>query len=134
MNRTALDVVEPSEGHAPLAVASRSGENLPVVDVEQESEHLHLWFVGEVSRGEPTTIEGTDDRRTTDKEAIVEVDGDGVGSTDAEGRSTVTEPTGEDSLEVGAEHELGEARIEFDVCGATPDPTETSEPTAVTDA
>lgn len=60
MNRTALGLVEPSEGHDHLPDASHPGVNLPCVPVEQESEHLHLRFVGEVSRGEPATIEGMD--------------------------------------------------------------------------
>lgn len=60
MIRTALGVVETAEGYVPRPDASHPGVNLPCVPVEQESEHLHLRFVGEVSRGEPATIEGMD--------------------------------------------------------------------------
>ena len=108
---------------------SESGTNVPFVDIEQEGENMHIRFVGDVTRGEEATIEVTDNQGNPVEGATVEVNGEDVAVTDADGRATFTVPSDDDELEVIVEHDIGEASIEYDFGDSadTPDATETPE-------
>lgn len=123
-----LGVARTDDGYVLLPQANQSGMNIPFVAVELEATNLHLRFVSEVTRGQETTIEVTDNRGNPVQGAVVEVNGEDVGRTDANGRITFTVPSVSDEFEVEVEHELGEVSIEYDFSDATPEPTDTETP------
>lgn len=120
-----LAVSQTADGYVSLPNPAESGTHVPFVDIEQEGENLHLWFVGEVTRGQESTIEVTDNQVIPSRGVTVEVNGEDVAETNADGRATFTVPTDGDELEVIVEHKTGGARIEYDFG----DRTETSEAT-----
>lgn len=132
-----LGVEQTSDGYVLLPNAAESGTNVPFVDVEQEGENMHLRFVGDVTRGQEATIEVTDNQGNPVEGATVEVNGEDMAETNADGRATFTVPTDDDELEVIVEHETGKAHIEYDFGDSaetpetteSPEATETSEPT-----
>ncbi|MDH5018915.1 DUF4382 domain-containing protein [Halobacterium rubrum] len=97
-------------------VASESGTDVPIVDVDEkrggeEADELDVSFVGNVTAGENATVEVTRDGEPVEN-ATVEVTGDVTVTTDADGTATVAVPADAEEFEVEAEHEDGDSESE----------------------
>jgi hypothetical protein len=111
-------------------VASESGTDVPIVDVdekrggEEAAGELDVSFVGNVTAGENATVEVTRDGEPVEN-ATVEVTGDVTVTTGADGTATVAVPADAEEFEVEAEHEDGdsetEGELEVDLGGSESD-------------
>jgi len=90
-------------------VASESGTDVPIVDVDEKrggeaDGELDVSVAGSVTAGGNATVEVTQDGEPVEN-ATVEVTGDVTVTTDADGTATVAVPAAADEFEVEAEYE-----------------------------
>jgi hypothetical protein len=127
-------------------VIGESGTDVPIesVDGDREDEELTVEFLGNVTRGENATLEVTRNG-TPVANASVTLNDRTVGTTDADGRLTVSIPDGEEvEIEVEQGEAEGELEVEFeegdseerederDESGNADDETDADEPAALT--
>lgn len=99
-----MTVSQTSDGYVLMPNPSESGTDVPFVDIEYESKNIHLRSVGDVTRSEDVTIEVTDNQGKPVERATVDINGEDVAETNADGRATSTVPMDDDGLDVSVEH------------------------------
>jgi hypothetical protein len=90
-------------------VASESGTDVPIVDVDEEGE-LDVSVVGNATAGENATVQVTRGGDPVEN-ATLELDGDATVRTDANGTATVQVPE-DDEFELEASYEVGDDEAE----------------------
>jgi len=100
-------------------VVSESGTEVPIErvddddDDDDEERPIDASFAGNVSAGENATLTVTENGSAV-ANATVTVDGEAVGTTDADGELVVEVPSGAEELEVEVEDGDAEAELEFE--------------------